>query len=56
MQESWREGGVGGGEGGREVGGRWEEEGVGDGEGRWGGREGYSHESWRIRMNLGGFA
>ena len=55
------EGGRGGrGEGGgRGGGGRWGEE--EEEEGRWGGEEGkgggegYSHESWRIRMNLGDF-
>ena len=57
MQEAWREGGGGG---------RWEEEGSwGEEGGRWGGEmggreggrgEGYSHDSWRVRLNLGEFA
>ena len=42
------------GAGGRRGGGRGREVGGEMGGGERG--EGYSHESWRIRMNLGGFA
>ena len=49
--------GMGGGMGGGKMGGGGEEEGGGgDGGGGRGGRDGgYSHESWRIRMNHGTF-